>query len=144
MKLHNDGKHDTSIDGFVQLLKDVYDWRADIAIYFADVNANYTEAKQYFRSSVNISKVMHGFRGNFIMAPIIDSFIKSINMDFELIFPFKARNYSYANFVTPGHLFPKALAIRFTGEFQHWVRISKKRSRKMDHSSTFKAYGKLN
>lgn len=144
MTLHNDGIHDTSIDGAIQLFKDVYEWRADVAFALAPSNSSYRSTKEYFRTSLNVSKIIQGFRGNFIIAPIIDSLIKSINMDFELKFPFKARNYSYNNFTIPGHLFPSAMSVMFIGEFKHWVRVSRKRSVKMDHSSTFKAYGRLN
>lgn len=141
--INNDGVHDTSFNSLILLNKNVYDWKVDFAILLADDDSD-TYAREFFRTSINVSKVLQGYRGNFLVAPIVNSMLKALEIDFELKFPFRARKYCINNFTTPGNLFPP-MPLKFMVEFKHWARIARsKKTRKMEYSSTFNAYGRLN
>lgn len=144
MVLTNDGVNDTIMDVKIVSFKDVYDLRSEFVLLFTDDKHTKNSRTEFLRTSLNMSKVFEGFRGNILLKAILDPFVNAL--DFELKMPLVAREYALRKVVVPSRLLPP-LSTSFIVDFNSWVRLfpfTKKVSRKMVQGSTFTAYGKLN
>lgn len=138
----NDGIHDSLLSGTVELRKDIYDLKSEFVLFLFEEKTN-SYNREFFRTSINFTRVFNGFRGNYLLAPIIDSIIKTFDKDLELKFPIKKRSYMFENLTIPGKFLPPG-SIRFKVEMKQWMKTTPRMNRKMDFASLFKVYGKLN
>lgn len=145
LTIKNDYVHDTVFGASIQLLKPIYDWKIEFAIFLVDDDSE-KYSRQLFRSQINVTKLLQGMRGNIIMAGIIKDFLNAFEGDIELKFPFKSRNYTLKSFTlpVPVNLFPP-IPLRLVAEVKHWVRVAKgKGVKKMELIFNTTAYAKMN
>lgn len=112
VSLRNNYINDSILNVTMALYKTLYDVRADLVVFVADGAADESYQREVFRNSLNIPKVLAGFRGNFMTKPIIESVLKAINVELE--FPLKPITYKLTNWIIPGKNIPSSV---FKGKF---------------------------
>lgn len=83
----NDGVHDTLICIKFEFLANIQNVIADAQWRLPDSADDNKYEKIFFRTRVNVKKILQGVRGNFLITLFVDSVLKSV--DFELKFPMK-------------------------------------------------------
>lgn len=139
-KLHNDGFNNSVIDATFDLYKSIYDVRADVAIFLAENDHDESYKREFFRASLNVGKVLKGFRGNLLTKPFIESILSALKFDLE--FPFEKGIYELKNWTMPNRHLPAPLKARFLANVKYLVKTSSK-SKKWLLGALFNNYGKL-
>lgn len=91
-------------------MKTIFDVKADLTVSLPLNKDDSRYLLEVFRTSLSISKILEGFRGNFWTKPLLDGIISAI--DFELVFPFKSGMYKINNWTMPGKFAPSMLKIK--------------------------------
>lgn len=140
VSLINDFINDSILNVTVALYKTLYDVRADLVVFVADGATDKSYQREFFRISLNIRKVLAGFRGNFITKPLIESVLKAVDVD--LVFPLKPKTYKLTNWTIPGKNMPSSI---FKGKFLAQVTYSMKTFDKLKQWSrmVIKNYGRI-
>lgn len=139
-RLHNDGFNSSVIDATFDLYNSIFDIRADVAIFLAENDYDESYKREFFRASLNVGKVLKGFRGNLLTKSFIESILSALKFDLE--FPFKKGIYELKNWTLPGQHLPAPMKARFLADVKYVVKTSLK-SKKWLFGTLFKNYGKL-
>lgn len=90
--LYNDGVHNTIIDVIVNFFVVVHGFSFEVALNLPETNDDLNFRRLFLKTSVDVEKHVKGNRGNFLVAFVLDHYIKGF--DFELKFPLKQASIS--------------------------------------------------
>lgn len=85
--LYNDGIHNTMVDVVVNFLVVAHGFSYEIALNMPESRNDRSFKRLFLRTAVDIEKFLKGNRGNFVVAMLLDQYLKCL--DFELKFPLK-------------------------------------------------------
>lgn len=83
--IQNDGVHDTIINFYAETFAVIEKMSGHVRITTPMNDDDKTYEKEFFRTSVDVEKLMKGVQGNFVIKVFLENFLKSI--EFEPKFP---------------------------------------------------------
>lgn len=136
--LTNDHIKGTTMNAAFELFKPLENAFVLLEIYLPDSDNDDKYQRQIFRTNADVSKIIKGVRGNFIISLIAESLLS--HFDFEVKFPLKEGKYNLVDFDVPSAIFP-ILPARFKAFVKFSVKIKESRKPKFLISLFF--FGKI-
>lgn len=91
-QLFNDKIHDTAITFILNLFSEVEKMKCIFTVNLPENEADKSFKRTLMSSSVDMSKLLDGTRGNFVVQAFMENYMKSINFEPKLPFK-KVKNY---------------------------------------------------
>lgn len=135
----SDGVSSTLFNITLHYFKPVYGVKLEFKIYVSDNAEDTTFLREFFRTSLDIQKLIDGINGNSLLKGLGERLMNS--MDFKIRFPMPAGIYKFTNLTFTGYMFPM-LSRHFRINANFYTKWSMKK--RMNWSSSVVVLGKLN